>query len=167
MNDKRRVGFEFTGLLILAGSLVFVAMQMQQDRKIALAQLNLAQLELFNSRFAAGFESEHYLTMYSKLWATNSWDREGLTDKEVAAAELEAIMWWTYAESVFESYREGLVTDEAWQEAETEIRVMGVIPHFWAVYDTLWKTTPSRFTRTVDELIDQSTSSERSLAPSH
>ena len=158
MNEKRRVGFEFVGLLVLAGSLVFVAMQMQQDRRIALAQLNQAQIELFNTRFAAGFESEHYLTMYSKLWATNSWDREGLTDEEVAAAEMDALMWWTYAESVFESYREGLVTNKAWQEAETEIRVLGVTPHFRAVFDTLYKPIPSEFTRTVDALMVQSIS---------
>ena len=43
MGDKWRVGLEFTGLLVLAGSLVFVAMQMQQERKIALAQLNLGR----------------------------------------------------------------------------------------------------------------------------
>ena len=161
------MGFEFTGLLILVGSLVFVAMQMKQDHKIALAQLNLDQLQLFNSRFAAGFESDHYLTMYSKLYATNSWDREGLTDEEVAAAEIEALMWWTYAEGVFESYREGLVTDKAWEEAKVEIGVLVALPHFRAVYDTIWKTTPSEFTRTIDEMMDQSTSRRGSTTRSH
>lgn len=167
MSDKWRVGLEFTGLLILASSLVFVAMQMRQDHKIALAQLNLDQLELFNSRFAAGFESEHYLTMFSKLYATNAWEREGLTDEEVAAAEIEAIMWWTYAEGVFESYREGLVTDKAWEEARVEIGVLSALPPFRAVYDTIWKTTPSEFTRTVDELRAQSTSPRGSTTRSH
>jgi len=165
MSDKWRVGFEFSGLLILAGSLMFVAMQMQQERKIALVQLNLAQLELFNSRYAAGFESEHYLTMYSKLWATNAWDREGLTDAEVAAAELDAMMWWAYAEGVFETYREGLVTDSAWKEAENEIRAFGNMAHFRAVYDTWWTPLQSEFTRAAEELMDQSVDSKNPLSP--
>jgi hypothetical protein len=159
MKDKWRGGLEFTGLLILAGSLVFVAMQMQQERKIALAQLNVAQLELFSSRFVGGLESDDYLTMYSKLWSTNGWNREGLTDKEVAAAEIDAVIWWTYAEAVFEGYREGLVADNAWEEAKTEIRVFGALPHFKSVFDTWWKRAPSEFTKTVDELADQSISS--------
>jgi len=165
VSDKWRTGSEFVGLLVLAGSLVFVAMQMQQDRKIALVQMNIAQLEMFNARWAAGLESDHYLAMYSKLWGTNAWDTKGMTVEEVAAAEIEAHMWLTYLEGVFESYREGLVTDEAWKEVEEEIRLVGIAPHNRAVFDTLWKPLQSKFTQRADELIKQSLSTQNIVVP--
>ena len=134
MSDKWRIGLEFTGLFMVASSLIFVALQMQQDRKIALAQLNSSHLEMFTSRFTAGMENDAYLTMWSKLYATSSWDREGFTDKEVAAAEIDSAIWWTYVELNFENYRRGLVTEEAWQEMEIEIKGLGVTPVNRAVF---------------------------------
>ena len=153
MKDNWRVGVEFLGLLIVAGSLLFVALQISQDRKIALAELNATQLEMFVSRFNSGLESGPYLSMHHKLYATNLWDREGFSDEEVAAAEIDAIVWWAYAEMSFENYREGLVTEQGWAEMEVEIKLFSALPVHRAVYDYWWVQVPSEFTLKIDELI--------------
>jgi hypothetical protein len=153
MKDNWRTGVEFLGLLIVAGSLLFVAQQIKQERTIALAQLNATQLEVFVSRFNSGLESGPYLSMWSKRYLTNLWDRDGLTDEEVAAAELDGLIWWAYAEMAFENYREGLSTENAWREMEVEIKVFSAGPVHRAVYDYWYSQTPSEFTRKVDELI--------------
>ena len=57
MKDNWRTGVEFLGLLIVAGSLLFVAQQIKQEREIALAQLNATQLEMYVSRLTSGLES--------------------------------------------------------------------------------------------------------------
>jgi hypothetical protein len=153
MKDKWRVAAEFLGLLIVSGSLLFVALQISQDRKIALAQLNASQLEMFVSRLTSGLESDIYLSMNYKLYATKSWNREGLSDEEVSAAEIDASIWWAYAEMTFENYQQGLVTEDSWQEMEGEIKLFSALPVHRAVYDYWWIRAPSAFTRKVDELI--------------
>jgi hypothetical protein len=92
VTDRSRGITEILGLFLVAASLLFVAFQMQQDRRLAQAELNTAQLEIFASRFSAGLESEAYLTIWSKLYSTKAWDTKGLSDLEVAAAELDALL---------------------------------------------------------------------------
>ena len=135
MKNNWRTGIEFLGLLIVAGSLLFVAQQIKQDRKIALAQLNATQLEMFASRFNSGLESDAFLSMYGKLHLVKSWDTNGLSNEEAAAAEISALVWWVYAEMAFENYREGLATDSAWSEMEIEIKVFSALPAYRAVYN--------------------------------
>ena len=86
-------------------------------------------------------------------FATNLWDREGFSDEEVAAAEIDAIVWWAYAEMSFENYREGLVTEQGWAEMEVEIKLFSALPVHRAVYDYWWVQVPSEFTLKIDELI--------------
>jgi hypothetical protein len=66
---------------------------MQQDRKIAQAELNTTLLEAFASRFAAGLDSDEYLGMWSKLYATRAWGTGDLSDREIAAAEIDAFLF--------------------------------------------------------------------------
>ena len=58
--EKFRGPLELVGLLVLSGSLIFVALQMQQDRDIALAELASERHQFHSSRFAAGIESDEY-----------------------------------------------------------------------------------------------------------
>lgn len=153
MRNNWRTGIEFLGLLIVAGSLLFVAQQIKQDRKIALAQLNATQLEMFVSRFNSGLESDVFLSMYGKLHLVKSWDTDGLSNEEAASAEISALVWWAYAEMAFENYREGLATDSAWSEMEIEIKVFSALPAHRAVYNYWYRQAPSDFTRKVDEII--------------
>jgi hypothetical protein len=153
VNINWRTGIEFLGLLIVAGSLLFVAQQIKQDRKIALAQLNATQLEMFASRFNSGLQSDTFLSMYGKLHLVKSWDTEGLTNEEAAAAEISALVWWAYAELAFENYREGLATENAWSEMEIEIKAFSSVPATRAVYNHWYRQAPSDFTRKVDEII--------------
>jgi hypothetical protein len=153
VRNSWRTGIEFLGLLIVAGSLLFVAQQIEQDRKIALAQLNATQLEMFVSRLNSGLESESFLSMYGKRHLVKSWDTDGLSNEEVAAAEISALVWWAYAEMAFENYREGLATDSAWGEMEIEIKAFSALPAHRAVYDYWYGQAPSDFTRKVDEII--------------
>jgi hypothetical protein len=154
MAEKWRGVFEFLGLATLAASLVFVAFQMQQDRKIALAELNSSQLEMFASRLNAGLESDAYLSMHDKLYGTKAWNSAELSKLEVAAAEIDAQIWMTYMEMAYEHYGAGMGSEAAWLELQIEIKAMLDRPAYRAVFDMLWKQAPSEFTRTVDAIID-------------
>jgi hypothetical protein len=154
MTETWRGVFEFLGLAMLAASLVFVAFQMQQDRKIALAELNSLQLEMFASRLNSGLESDAYLSMYANLYGTKAWNAEGLSELEIAAAEIDAQIWLTYMEMGYEHYAEGMGSEAAWSELRVEIKAMLAHPAYRAVFDVLWKAAPSEFTRTVDAIID-------------
>ena len=153
MTEKWRGVLEFLGLFMLSASLVFVAFQMHQDRKIALAELNSSQLEMYAAGAIAGLESDAYLSMWHKLYATKAWNADGLTDLEIAAAEVAVMIWLTYAEMTYEHYREGMVTENSWLEFEGEVRYMLNLPEYRAVFENYWKMAPSDFTRTVDKML--------------
>jgi hypothetical protein len=74
-------------------SLSLVAYEMKQSRDVALAELNTAQLEAFALRFEAGLGSETFLSMWSKQYATMAWQTDGMSDLEVAAAEIDAVLY--------------------------------------------------------------------------
>jgi hypothetical protein len=153
MAEKWRGIWEFAGLLVLSVSLVFVAFQMHQDRKIAAAELNSLQLQMYASGQIAGLESDAYLSMWHKRYATNAWETDGLTNLEIAAAEVAATIWLTYMEMTYEHYREGLVGEKSWLESEIEIGSVLRFPEYLAVFENYWKESPSDFTRKVDELL--------------
>ena len=156
MKDKWRGLAELLGLSMVAASLLFVAIQMEQEQRIAKAALNTSQLELYSSRHSAGIESDAYLAMWNKLYPTNAWETTGLSDLEIAAAELDALLWWAYAEATFEQYREGLVSEYAWKEAVLEINHFLTVPAHRAVFDYWYSKVPSEFTGKVDEIIKRS-----------
>jgi len=155
MSEKWRAIAEFVGFLMVAMSLLFVAFQMKQDRAIAQAELNTSQLELFASAYLAGLESEAYLSMWSKLYATKSWETADLTDQEIAAAEVSALIWWVYSEATFEQYRVGLVSELAWKEQEIEIATLYDWPAYKAAFDAFYRLTPSGFTEVVDDIVSR------------
>ena len=145
---------ELIGVLLVAASLFAVAYQIHQERKVALAALNTSQLEVFASRFEAGLGSEDFLSMWSKKYATGSWDTKSLSSREIAAAEIDALLFWIYAEMTFEHYREGLVDDRAWQEFVVEVRQFYSSPVFESVFDVMYRQTPSEFTQAVERIIE-------------
>ena len=154
MSNKYRGMYDFVGFLVLAASLGFVAFQMQQDRFIAQAALNTSQLENYSSRFIAGLESDAYLSMWSKLYSANEWDTTGLSDHEIAAAELDAHIWWNYIEMTFENRRDGLVSDAAWNELESEIEYfLKDFKVYRAVYETYLREVRSDFMEMVEGIL--------------
>ena len=144
---------ESLGIFLVAASLFAVAYQIDQERKVAIAALNTAQLESFASRFAAGLGSDAFLSMYSKTYATQKWDRGDLSDIEAAAAEVDAILFWNYAEMTFEHHREGLVSDAGWEEFRGEVPLFYGLPAVRAVYEGWYKQAPSEFTLAIDEIV--------------
>ena len=151
--DKWRGTFELAGLLALSGSLVFVALQMQQDRAIALATLSSERHVLHTSRFTAGIESDEYLEMYYSLYRSDGWETGDLSERQVAAAELDALVWWSYANQTYDHYKEGLISEESWEEQKLRIQSFSSLPVFMAVYQRWWKRAPNEFSHYVDQLI--------------
>ena len=154
MSSKLKNIAELVGIFLVAASLFAVAYQIHQERKVAVAALNTSQLERFASRFEAGLTSDTYLAMYAKTYATGKWDHGSLSDLEAAAAELDAILFWTYAEMTFEHYREGLVSDTAWEEFRREIPLFYSMPAVRAVYEGWYLEAPSEFTLAIDQIVD-------------
>jgi hypothetical protein len=144
---------EGVGILLLAASLLFVAFQMQQDRKIAEAELNTTLLEIWSSRLVAGLESDAYLGMWSKVYATHAWETADLSNQEIAAAEIDALVFWAYAEAAFEQYREGLMNESAWEETKSELLLLSEFAVIRATYDTYYRETPTEFTQTVNRIL--------------
>lgn len=153
MSSKLRNTAELVGIFLVAASLFAVAYQIHQDRKVAVAALNTSQLERFASRFEAGLGSDSYLSMYSKMYATQAWDHGNLSELEAAAAEVDAVLFWTYAEMTFEHHREGLVTDAAWEEFRLEIPLFYSMPAVRAVYEGWYLDAPSEFTRAINKIV--------------
>jgi hypothetical protein len=139
-------------------SLSLVAYEMKQSRDVALAELNTAQLEAFASRFEAGLGNDAYLSMWSKQYVTESWDTGGMSGLEVAAAEIDAVLFWNYAEMTVEHYREGLVSEESWKEFADELSIFYRLPAIRAVYRTWYSKVPTGFSRVIDEIIAARTS---------
>ena len=121
MNERTRGIAEVLGLVLVAASLCFVAFQMQQDRRIAQAELNTTLMEIFAGRLASGLESDAYLGMWSTLYRTNTWDTAGLSEREIAAAEIDGVLFWTYIEAAFEQHQEGLMSAASWHDTKVEI----------------------------------------------
>lgn len=138
------------GLVI---SLSLVAYEVKQSRDVAVAELNTAQLEAFASRFEAGLGSDSYLSMWSKQYATGSWETGGMSDLEVAAAEIDAVLYWNYAEISFEQYRAGLVSEDSWKEFAAELPIFYRRPAIEAIYQAYYSSVPTGFTQAIDEII--------------
>jgi len=147
---------EVFGLLLVAASLFAVAYQIHQERRVAVAALNTSQIEAFASRFEAGLGSEEYLSMWSKRYATRTWDTKDMSGLEIAAAEIDALLFWIYAEMTFEHYREGFVDSRGWDEFVVEIRLFHSSPVFKSVFDGMYRQTPSAFTEAVDNIVEGS-----------
>ena len=151
--EKWRGILELVGLAILSGSLIFVALQMKQARAIALATLASERHVLHTSRFASGIESDEYLEMYHTLYRTDGWDTGQLTERQIATAELDALIWWAYVNQMYDHYQEGLISEQSWLEQTTIIRSFSSLPAFRAVYEKWWKRSPNSFTNHVDGLL--------------
>ena len=145
---------EIFGIFLVAASLFAVAYQIHQERKVAIAALNTSQLEAFASRFEAGLGSDAFLSMYSKTYATQKWNHGDLSDIEAAAAEVDAVLFWNYAEMTFEHHREGLVSDAGWDEFRSEIPLFYSLPAVRAVYEGWYQQAPSEFTLAIDEIVE-------------
>jgi hypothetical protein len=152
--SKLRSIAEVLGMFLVAASLFAVAYQIHQDRKVAIAALNTSQLERFASRFEAGLGSDTFLSMYSKTYATQKWNHGDLTDIEAAAAEVDAVLFWNYAEMTFEHHREGLVSEAGWEEFRIEIPLFYSLPAVQAVYEEWYQQAPSEFTRAIDKIVE-------------
>ena len=126
---------------------------MQQDRAIALATLASERHVLHTSRFASGIESDEYLTMYHALYRTDGWDSDELNERQIAAAELDALIWWASANQMYDHYQEGLISEQSWQEQKEMIRSFSALPAFRAVYEKWWKRSPNSFSNHVDGLL--------------
>ena len=153
MTSKLRNLAEVLGIFLVAASLFAVAYQIHQERKVAIAALNTAQLERFASRFEAGLGNDAFLSMYSKTYATQRWDHGDLSDIEAAAAEVDAILFWNYAEMTFEHHREGLVSDAGWEEFRSEVPLFYGLPAVRAVYEGWYLQAPSEFTLAIDKIL--------------
>jgi hypothetical protein len=147
---------ETVGLMALVGSLIFVGLQMRQDHQIALAQLSQSRAELLASRWIAGIESEAYLANFAHQYASGGWEIGDLSEQEVAAAELDAHIWWTYLNALFEQRRHGLVDDEEWTSYDGDVLMIGTLPAYQAVYQRWWILNPTAFTNSVDRILRRS-----------
>jgi hypothetical protein len=156
--EKWRIAVEAIGLAALVGSLVFVGMQMRQEHRIAVGELAYARNELFQSRFTAGLESDDYLSAYSTLYATGDWPTDELMKREIAAAEIDAILWWNYLETVYWHRRQELIEDYEWVVWEENVRLGQTLsPVYGAVFRKFWLATPSDFTDAVQRILGEAT----------
>jgi hypothetical protein len=56
--------------------------------------------------------------------------------QEIAAAELDALVYWAYAEAAFEQYREVLMSEPSWAETKRELLLASEFAVFRATYDS-------------------------------
>lgn len=154
--ERWRIAAESFGLAALIGSLIFVGLQLRQEHEIAVAELNHARNELMVNRFSAALDSEAYLSAYAKLYATRAWPTGTLTEPEIAATEIDAILWWTYLETEFWHRQQGLIDDDEWVAWEANIRMSDQLsPVYRAVFQKYWTPAPSDYTRSVEAILSE------------
>ena len=161
--EKIKLIGELAGLTMLAGSLIFVGFQLQQDREIARASLLQGRVEILVGRWNAGIESDTFLDAHAKVMGLKSapWIAEfDLTTREAAALQLEAMIWWSFVETYYRQGRHDLLDEEEKAVLAQEIQVFAQFPWAYDAFERFWKPTPSVFTEYVESSLKQGKANE-------
>ncbi len=107
---------EFIGITAIVASLIFVGLELQQSRHIAVADVYQQQaallIEIQNNELA----TEPYMEARQKV---NS--GQALTDKDKAYLRTSFNAWLSYYENAHFQYRQGLLSKEHWLSVREDI----------------------------------------------
>ena len=116
---------EIIGITAVVGSLIFVGMQLQLERRAATGEQYSNRANAYQAQLMSQLESEAYLSTYSKRWENGvrpSWFVEGnaITGNSATAIDVEVMglsMLSTIVglDNQYFQYQQGLMSNEQWQ----------------------------------------------------
>ncbi len=134
LNDWLRVA----GFVGVIGSLVFVGLEMQQSREIAIA-------DIYQSRANMVIEAQGLVLTSDKLLAARTklfWTDESLTPEEEYALWFSYNTWLSYWENNHFQYQSGLLSEEQWLASRNAMRKYArteLFRQWWEVERDSWR----------------------------
>lgn len=144
---------QVVGLFGLIASLIFVGMQIRQDRQIAISGTYQARSDASSELTMSAISSPEFLDGMAKLNANKSND---LTMQEVVALEHYWGSIMTQIESNHQQYQLGYLSEEHWQRNIRELECMLELPLIRQLLSN-WEYRAS-FQNVIVELAEQVTS---------
>ena len=107
------------GLFGVIGSLIFVGLQMKQDREIALSVAFQARAESTAETLLSMSQNEAYVSVYAAL---NSGDFETITGKDRTAFSIAMVGGMYLWENSYYQFRDGFLPEDHWIRTRTQMK---------------------------------------------
>jgi len=126
---------EILGVSAVAGSLLFVGMQLNLDRKVANAEQYANRAESIKADIRARLESDASMSAALLRWEAgerydwwpDNFEAEiielGFSGKEVEAEILQARLNLYQYDNLYFQYQQGLLDEQFWQRARTRLKI--------------------------------------------
>ena len=117
---------ELVGLAAIVASLVFVGMQLELDRQVALGSQYAARAESVKADVRARMESDAFVAMQAKLWAAGTrptwWNPEvaqlakelELSGADLKMMESDRFLTLLQADNLYFQFQQGLLEEGYW-----------------------------------------------------
>lgn len=134
MNTNFKLAIEMLGVVAVVASLVFVGMQLQLDRQVALGSQYAARAESVKADVRTRMESDAFLAMQARLWASgtrpNWWNAEvaqlakelELSGADLKTVELDKFLTLLQADNLYFQFQQGLLEEDYWIRARHSLK---------------------------------------------
>jgi len=143
---------ETVGVLAIVGSLIFVGVQLKQDRLIAEATQHQARAEMSLGNRRATLESETALTALAKL-RSEGFDSLGNVEKE--AVLQMSIMRIVVDQNNYHQYQLGLLGESYWAGARKRIKDRLREDAFRSIYSAVLPSMDENHALLVNEMLTE------------
>jgi len=132
--DKENIRnfIEAIGLVSIVSSLIFVGLQLAQDRRVALGDQYASRAETAMAQLQSNLESDAYLETFSKRWEDGSrpswWDENNRYTKGDSTARDVEVISLNYRhtligfDNLYFQYLQGLLSEEEWLVRRTALQ---------------------------------------------
>ena len=156
--DKMKLNewLQVVGLFGVIASLVFVGLEIQQSRQIAVADIYQQRAALVIQVQTSGYAPEQYRNTRNKALSG-----ETLTPAEQNLMFSRLISWLSYWENNHFQYEIGMLSEEQWLSSRNALRGSVAFPEFeeyWARVRPTWRES---FAQVVDEVYDEAKASQQ------
>ena len=154
-SEKLHDWLQITGLFGVIASLLFVGLEMQQSRQIAIADIYQQRAEMIVQVNSIPLTSQILYEIWSKVEAG-----ETLTNTEQELLNQSWNPYFNYVENNHFQYQLGLLSEEQWISSRNNLRSRARNPLFlewWEVERENWRES---FAQEIDDLIEEEKSEQ-------
>jgi hypothetical protein len=130
--EQLRLIVEAIGIISIVLSLLFVSLQLLQDRRVAIGEQYAARAETALSQIRTQLESDAYLETFSKRWENGTrpgwWSEENVffqgkvTPRDVVVISMLYRYTLIGFDNLYFQYRQGLLDEEEWTLRRNTLR---------------------------------------------
>ena len=139
---------QIAALFGVIGSLVFVGLEMQQARQIAIADIYQQRTAMAIDVQTAQYSPEQYRPVLDKIASGQQ-----LSTEEMRLLQYTNNPWLSYAENVHFQFQLGLLSEEQWESSRNSLRQrvsFSQFQDFWSRERSSWRAS---FAQEIDKLI--------------